>query len=81
MELDPPQLGVKAVNVAMSSALSGIRNSIARMNEGASNIAGKKTDPIVEIVIQINAKADYQASVAALEAAQETEKSAVRLWA
>lgn len=69
------------MNVAMSSALSGIRNSLARMNEGASNIAGKKSDPIVEIVIQINAKADYQASVAALDAARETEKSAVRLWA
>ena len=69
------------MNVARSSALSGIRNSLARMNEGASNIAGKKSDPIVEIVIQINAKADYQASVAALDAARETEKSAVRLWA
>lgn len=69
------------MNVAMSSALSGIRNSIARLNEGSTHVPGQKTDPVVAIVMQINAKADYQASVAALEAARETERTAVRLWA
>ena len=69
------------MNVAMSSALSGIRNSLARMNESAAHVAGRKTDPVAEIVVQINAKADYQANVAALEAAREAEKSTIRLWA
>ncbi|MGE3746384.1 MAG: hypothetical protein AB7G25_11875 [Sphingomonadaceae bacterium] len=69
------------MNVAMSSALSGIRNSLARMSESAARVAGQKTDPAAEIVAQINAKADYQANIAALDAAGKMDRDTVRLWA
>jgi flagellar basal body rod protein FlgC len=65
----------------MSSALSGIRNSLNRMNESAAHVAGQKTDPATEIIAQIDAKAHFQANVAALDAAGQMERDAIRLWA
>lgn len=69
------------MNVAMSSALSGIRANLARMNDSAARVAGYKADPIEEIVEQIRIKGSFEANVAALETAREMERSTVRLWA
>lgn len=69
------------MNVAMSSALSGIRANLARMNESAARVAGQSSDPVTEIVEQIRIKASFEANVSALDAARDMDRSTIRLWA
>jgi len=65
----------------MSSALSGIRANLARINESASRVAGQNSDPIVEVVEQVGIKANFEANVSVLDAARDMERSTIRLWA
>jgi uncharacterized protein YkuJ len=69
------------VNVALSSALSGIRANLTRMNESAARVAGQKADPVDGAVEQLRIKASFEANVFALKTAHDMERSTFRLWA
>ena len=69
------------MNVAMSSALSGIRTNLARMNDSAARVAGQASDPLDEAIEQIQIKTSFAANVFALETARDMDRSTFRLWA
>jgi hypothetical protein len=69
------------VNIAISSALSGLRANLARMDASALRVAGRTADPVTEMVEQLDAKVNFQANIASLETARDMERGVIRLWA
>jgi flagellar basal body rod protein FlgC len=69
------------VNIAASSAYSGMRLNLARMDASASRVAGQAADPINESIEQLDIKNSFDANAAVLKTAMEMDGNVVRLWA
>lgn len=69
------------MNIAASSAYSGMRLNLARMDATASRVAGQTADPINESIEQLDIKTSFDTNVAVLKTANEMDQAVVRLWA
>lgn len=71
----------KLVNIVASNAYSGIKANLVRMDASTSRIAGQTTDPLAELVEQLDIKTSFDANIAVLRTAEGMERQVVRLWA
>lgn len=69
------------MNIAASSAYSGIRANLLRMDASAARIAGQAADPVAEGINQLEIKTGFDANIAVLKTANEMDRQVVRLWA
>lgn len=66
---------------AVSSAVTAMRTNMARFDVSAARVAGQTSDPVPDLIDQIQIKTDFQADVAVLRVADEIEQGGIRLWA
>ena len=59
----------------------GMRAGMTRADMSAARLAGQTSDPVPDLVDQLQAKSAFDANSFSLDIANEMQESSIRLWA